>query len=685
MTYLTAIDIEPSIPQYKFLVSDCKVTVFVGGIGCVSGDTLIMTDKGPVQIQHLASGANVLSFNRQTGGLEFVSSSAPIYKGETNLYQITHKQGQVVCAGHHLIYDDLGNPVFVQDLYDRRVKSSFSGNLLLTNLELCQSALPVGVPCSTRTNVGSRCDCQDDIRLCGPLPLYQSSTGLDVVPLQDDVRECASLDVPFSGDLQGKRLTRTHLCQDSFHLAMRHCGHLLPSCDSTVDLSLPVSDVLSRTHCCAKSGVSDTQVQLLQAQTYLADKIMLPAQSMLTSDAPIIGVERLPYTESYYDIHVPVNSNYVTADGTVHHNSGKTWSLAIKLLEHVSNFPNAQGMITANTYRQLSKATLAGIFKALGELDIVYDYYPSKAELWVGGTKIICASLDAFDNWRGIEVGWILCDEAAFYDRDAYLMAIGRLRDKRGPLTVHMATTPDGYNWLEELCNESKLAHMVNASTYDNKHLPEEYVKFLEESYDEKQKQQELHGQFVDLNSGAVYRSFSSLANVRDITISDDEEILIGQDFNVDPMTSVLAVVRDDAIYVFDEIWLENVNTYDLVNELQDRGILNKKVYADASGSARKTSATKSDHNILRKEGYIVKCNRSNPAIKDRFNTVNGLFHHKRLFIDPKCKKLLRDLKMYKHDNKDSTLSHISDALGYLCWGIFPVRRPSDGPSMRIY
>ena len=68
----------------------------------------------------------------------------------------------------------------------------------------------------------------------------------------------------------------------------------------------------------------------------------------------------------------------------------------------------------------------------------------------------------------------------------------------------------------------------------------------------------------------------------------------------------------------------------------------------------------------------------SNPGVKDRVAAVNSLLKSTsgeiRLFIDPKCKHLMKDLErvVWKpgtallEKDKDPELTHISDALGYL-------------------
>jgi hypothetical protein len=89
------------------------------------------------------------------------------------------------------------------------------------------------------------------------------------------------------------------------------------------------------------------------------------------------------------------------------------------------------------------------------------------------------------------------------------------------------------------------------------------------------------------------------------------------------------------------------------------------------TGGARKTSADYTDIDILKQHGFQVLGSR-NITERARLNIVNNLFDKDRLVIDPKCKHLVNDLEKVVTNEygqvakeKDSQLTHISDALGY--------------------
>ena len=345
----------------------------------------------------------------------------------------------------------------------------------------------------------------------------------------------------------------------------------------------------------------------------------------------------------------------------------------------VHQAPKAKGLITANSYSQLQKATLPVFFEVLDMFGIDYHYKSQAGEIHIGDTVIYTISMEKYDLLRGIEVGWAWSDECAFYKEEAFNVLIGRIRDKKGTCQWKGTTTPNGFNWLYNVFVEEPLPHskVVYSRTTDNlQNLPEKYVKTLQAQYDKRLAQQELEGQFVNLSSGKVYYSFDRQENVKEAN-DRDRAIFCGLDFNVHPLCGVFAYQAQGKIYISGELYQEDSNTFNASKEIISRyphTLVN--VVADDSGAKRKTSSKNTDHEILRRANINVLKFR-NPLVKDRYNNINRLFHNGLLVIDPKCKKLIEDLEKLTYDNTDAMLSHISDALGYVCWHLSPLKKPT--------
>lgn len=370
--------------------------------------------------------------------------------------------------------------------------------------------------------------------------------------------------------------------------------------------------------------------------------------------------------------------------------SGKSYVLSWYIISRMLTNPETLGLITANSYTQLSNSIMAEVFRNLDVAGLSYSFNSLTKELVLHetGAKALCLSLEKYEALRGIQCGYIAGDEICFAREEAFNVMIGRLRcPKSHALEGRFTSSPNGMNFMYKAFAEGgyisrsetpdfhkdKYHQMISASALDNHFLPEDYLESLAMQYSPLMYEQEIYGEFVDLTAGKVYHAFT-----RDCLKVSDEPIIdirAGIDFNVSPITAAYAsVVGNQSVHIFDETWIENSNTFELSEAIQDvqQGM---RVYPDASGAARHTSASKSDHQILRDAGLDVKARRKNPSVRDRYNNVNRWIANGWLTIDPKCIRLINDLQQLVHDNKDPELSHISDALGYLLWGINPIKR----------
>ena len=121
----------------------------------------------------------------------------------------------------------------------------------------------------------------------------------------------------------------------------------------------------------------------------------------------------------------------------------------------------------------------------------------------------------------------------------------------------------------------------------------------------------------------------------------------LGIDFNIGKMSCVCAVIRDNKLYIFDEIRAHD--TDQLAKEIKSRFPHNRLYgYPDSSGGARSTNATKTDIQISRDMEYPINQGASNPSIKDSVNNVQRLLCNGKeeisLFVHPRCKNVIESL-----------------------------------------
>lgn len=365
---------------------------------------------------------------------------------------------------------------------------------------------------------------------------------------------------------------------------------------------------------------------------------------------------------------------------------GKSFVLQLLALITTLRFPRALHCYASLSYSNMSDSSIPEFCDLMDRCGIEYEPVKSKHMFFVGPkrSRIIFRSQEVYTRMRSVQLGSLFCDELAYWDEKAYKTFLGRLRDKRGPLIMRAASSPNGLNFFHKLFVEDTdndptlraVRRLVMTASTDNKHLPEEYLQMLEQSYDSRLIKQERDGLFINLGGGLAYYAFTRERNVKPCPIISGKPMYIGMDFNVNPMTAVACQYEGNRTRVVHEFWLENSNTEEMGKTIAayfggTRGIT---IIPDSTGANRKTSSTLTDHAILRELGFEVP-KVHNPLRRDRFNCVNGRLERGLIEIDPSCTKLIRDMEAFVEADESKTpmLGHISDAMAYGEWFHFPI------------
>lgn len=313
----------------------------------------------------------------------------------------------------------------------------------------------------------------------------------------------------------------------------------------------------------------------------------------------------------------------------------------------------------------------------------------SKLSITLAGynSKIVLKGADNPDSLRGKGLDFVIFDEAADIKEETWTDVImPALTDKQG--SAMFIGTPKGYNWFYDLymsCYDDPDWQNFSFTTAEGGNVTKEELDKARYMLSKKKFNQEFMASFETL-SNRVYSAFDRNKNVDPGVVDLGQDILVGMDFNVNPMSAVLSNRVTDQLHVFDEIEIENGNTEEMCEEIKHR-YPNRKiiVYPDPSGRARKTSAPvgQTDFTILRSYGFRVVAPKKAPAVVDRINEVNAICENakgqRRLFINSKCGKLIKSLDglTYKKDtsqpDKTLGLDHITDALGYKAHQEFPI------------
>jgi len=362
--------------------------------------------------------------------------------------------------------------------------------------------------------------------------------------------------------------------------------------------------------------------------------------------------------------------------------SGKTFVAVLRAIYLSYIHRPTPGVLISPTYQMLKRTIIPTLNEIINRSGLTVTYHKTDHEVTIHnwGGKFWLASGDEPDSLRGPNLAWVGIDEPFIQKRDVFDIAVSRVRagieDKR---ELFMTGTPESLNWGYDLTmdSEADIGFVVGRS-YDNPYLGEDFVKHMEAVYTPEMKEAYIEGKFVNLKQGRAYKSFD-----RDKHITRKQlpnlEIQAGIDFNVDYMTAEVFINANGYIHVIDEIRLSYSNTFELADKLSFK-YPNIRVWPDPSGSGRRTSATKSDHQILKDAGFKVMIIQKQIPVLDRINAVNSMLIQDRLSIEPgKCDWLIKDFErvVYKSGDLDKTtdvsLTHASDALGYAVHGLYPV------------
>jgi len=386
---------------------------------------------------------------------------------------------------------------------------------------------------------------------------------------------------------------------------------------------------------------------------------------------------------------------------------GKTF-LALPSLVKMADGVDREVWYVAPTYRQAKMIAWRKLKDFVGsrarkinesELSIDLDQ----------GSRLCLKGADNYNSLRGPGLDGVILDEFADIAPEAWFEVLRpMLSDRLG--SAMFIGTPKGRNHFYELAQSARTEpgwSYHSYTTLQGGNVQPTEIASAQRDLDERTFRQEYEASFENF-SGVVYFGFDREKNVKPLTYDPLAPLCWSLDFNVNPMSSLICQIEDrttraDAmmgyrarnVNVLDEIVLPNSNVVEACREFVRRAHLlaggrlsGVQIYGDPAGHATGHVGA-SDWEIVRQFlaaepslRYAMNVPSRHPAVKDRVNAVNGMLcshsGERRLFLDPKCKQLLKDFDQvtWKEDSNgnmtgeidksNSERTHTSDALGYL-------------------
>jgi hypothetical protein len=366
---------------------------------------------------------------------------------------------------------------------------------------------------------------------------------------------------------------------------------------------------------------------------------------------------------------------------------GKTYLSTIILLRMALSGKGKNCWYVAPTYKSAKDIAWDMLIQTVPP-----DYIQKKNESTLtirlkNGSVISLKGAEKPDNLRGRSLDLAVLDEFADMKPETWYEVIRpSLSDRQGDAVF--IGTPKGRNHFYDLWTKGTDKHdnwqSFQYTTLDGGNVPANEIESAKSDLDSRTFEQEYLASFVNY-AGIIYYNFDREETVQPYT-GTDNQLHIGMDFNLDPMSACVAVRKGRTLHFIDEIVIYSSNTDEMVSEINAR-YPDKQItiYPDPASRQRKTSAGgRTDLSILQNAGYTVNVKNRHPAVRDRINAVNSRLlsgdGERRIFIDPKCKETIKGLErqIYKEGTSQpdkSGYDHMNDALGYLVDYLYPIKK----------
>lgn len=297
-------------------------------------------------------------------------------------------------------------------------------------------------------------------------------------------------------------------------------------------------------------------------------------------------------------------------------------------------------------------------------------------ELW-NGCKIQLRGADHEDSLRGPHLDHLLMDEAAFCKEHVWPAILrGQLLGNVSSGTADFISSPNprGRNWFSTFHAEAMKkmkAGDPDWSAYfftirDNPTLPVEDIDKLEAGIPEDTWNREYMAQESDY-SGVIYSEFDYANHAKEIAIDNSWSLVRGLDWGISHPTACIWIYVNKALriaYVCDEFMKSG-----LVIEESSGAIKQITANRTVEWSVIDPSTAKRNSQTGRRDmDEFIRCGVGcTPGDnRDRGYDITKMFFKKNmLFIHPKCRNLIGQLRTLQYGDKTS--DDMTDCLRYAC------------------
>jgi hypothetical protein len=377
--------------------------------------------------------------------------------------------------------------------------------------------------------------------------------------------------------------------------------------------------------------------------------------------------------------------------------SGKTERFKRFLVKQALINPGSILFAAAPTYNQVKKI----YWDDLKLLSFCYTAFESDLKIrYRNGSEIHLIGLDKPERMEGIPWDGGGVDEIADIKKDAWALNILPSLNTVNPLKLHhrawcwLLGVPNGLNHYYDMAQYAQVSGDKEWGYYHWKSdeiLPKDVIESVKKTMSIKQYKQEFEASFETV-TGRIYEDYGVLNSTSE-TIGSNETLHWCHDQNYSPMSSAVCVIRDDGVYILDEIVLQSAVSRQSAEEFVERykEHSNKRVaiYGDPSGRIGEKHGHASDYieieKVLKSNGWTFerRVARSHPPIKDRQNSLRAQIlsaaGERSLFVNPgkapyshKGLSTVQVKEGSTYMEEETEYQHITTAIGYMIHYLYP-------------
>lgn len=321
--------------------------------------------------------------------------------------------------------------------------------------------------------------------------------------------------------------------------------------------------------------------------------------------------------------------------------SGKTTALVWEVILLSMEYPKNYGLVGRYTYPELRDTTMYEFFNICPDI-LIQDYVKTEHKVvFKNGSTIIFRHLEEPDKLKSLNLGFFAIDEMTETPENVFLMLQSRLRKKEvGRRIGFGSTNPEGHDWV---WHKFSVAHkddpdylFIRAASYENKHLPSDYVEDLRKSFPEHWIKRYIEGD-PSAFAGQIITGWNEAIHVLEpFEIPDDWPRFVGLDHGTNNPTAVLwCAIHPEGFKVF---YKEHFQSQELVEyhakkifELNGSDNIENWIADPAIFNLTQQNPKRGLHSIA--DIYAEYEIHWTPGDNDVKSGINTLIHH--FFIDP--------------------------------------------------